>query len=232
MTVGVQDDIDTKFSSFIWRKEMKFEIIFYRSGKTAAMQQEAEKLFEPYGINISGASAASDPTELAQKLSVSLKRRKLIVIIGGVDGTSQSTEKIISEILQPKNNKKGADIRCISKKDCKAYYLISGSQMIMIMPDEAGIADNIGSDTGTLMKKHFGLEGEQVITHDISQVNKEISSDISITKRTPVVPSGSTAEGRNREKLNLLKILMIIMLAIGAAGLIAGTIMLFMMYNT
>ena len=207
---------------------MKFEIIFYRAGKTAVMQRDAEKLFEPYGIMLSGAAAASDPQELAQKLSAVLKRRKLIVIIGGIDGSGQSTEKTLAGILRPKDNKKSADIRCVSKDECTFYYLISGSQMIFVLPDKAGINEIIYSDTAKLMKEHFGLEGEVRQKKDISEVNKEIGRDISITKRTPIVPSGSTAEGRNNDKLKLLKILMIVLISTGAVGLIAAAVLFFL----
>ena len=100
--------------------------------------------------------------------------------------------------------------------------------MIFVLPDKAGINDIIYSDTAKLMKEHFGLEGEIRQEKDISEVNKEIGRDISITKRTPIVPSGSTAEGRNNDKLKLLKILMIVLISTGAVGLIAAAVLFFL----
>ena len=82
---------------------MKYEIIFYRSGKTAGLQLTIDKILNDAGFEIKNACAAADQKELGSCISAALKRSKLIIAVGQLNESDQSTEKLVSKLLVPMN---------------------------------------------------------------------------------------------------------------------------------
>lgn len=208
---------------------MNFEIIFYRSGKTAAIQQFCEKTFKSLDIDLTYAAAASDKEELGEMLSSSLKRSKLIITFGGIDGSAQSSEKILSKILKPKNKKDFDSLKVVSDKADNSFYIKSGGQVMLILPDDTDLLSDIKNDIINIIKKEFSIKSDYTENEpDLNKIDSEIETDISITKRTRIIPSGSTAEKRNDQKLRTLKIIMIVLICLGVTELAAAALIFFL----
>ncbi len=198
---------------------MNYEIIFYRSGQTAAMQQRLEQFLQPYGLSLSGASAAGEADELGKHLSSALKKSRLIITIGGLDDSAQSTEKLLARMLTPKS--KDTPLCCLLSQPGEGCYIKSGGQVILILPDRPDALEALNDRLAVLFKEAFQLEAEKTVRPDTDKIGEQISSDLSISKRSPVMPYGSTAEKRNSAILKTLKIALFILLAAGileAAG--------------
>ena len=206
---------------------MNFEIIFYRSGKTAVLQQELEKILIPFGGKLTAACAVSDNKELAEKMSLALKKRKLIIVTGRTDSSSESTEKLLSKILRPKDKKTAFAINTASTDGITLHYMVSGGQMILILPDLPESIATLEPRIRELITKYFNINAQIRKIDDISKVNEKIGQDRSITMRTPVIPRGSTAEKRNKNKLGTLKIIFIILISLGITELAAAVIIYF-----
>ena len=86
---------------------MKYEIIFYHSGKTAQIEKTVNSELESSELELSLSSAAVTPEELAEELKKSLKRTDLVFVVGGLDGGEQSTDNVLSIIL----SSNGSEVR-------------------------------------------------------------------------------------------------------------------------
>ncbi len=206
---------------------MNYEIIFYRSGQTAEIQQLTEKILEPLRFSITSACAASDKEELAGYLRTSLKKSRLIFAVGGIDDTMQSIEKLLTRILKPKGSKNSIDAQVITDKKSKAFYIKSAGQMIIILPDRTEDIENLKEQILRLAAKEFSLETDRTYSPDIEKIGNEINAAPSIIQRTRIFPYGSTAEKRNRSKLRTLKTIVIVLISLGILELAAAAALFF-----
>lgn len=206
---------------------MDFEIIFYRSKKTAAMQQEAENLMMPLNSELSEAVSVSEPDELAAQLLRALKHSRLVIITGDISGSASSAENILSRILSPSGQNKKIVKKTISENDHTISCLVSGKQMILLLPDSPEECGYIKDEAVKFISGHFDISAKPVQENDMNKVSNDIEGDISITKRTPILPQGSTAEKRNKSRLDLLKTIIIALIVLGVLELAAALILYF-----
>ena len=205
---------------------MKYEIIFYHSGKTAETERLLEKKLGRIDIERQATTAAMSPAELAGALKRSLSRSNAAVIIGGLDGSRHSTDSILSSVLSSKAGKLKSE-RLVDDEGNEAFLIRAGRQCIILFPDETEIIEEM-LDKRMLgeIKKFFDLTESDDDRLSIEYVTNELRSHLS-----GMSPAGSSyalmyAEKQRRE-LKLLKVLFLSLLAAGAA-LIITAIIIFM----
>ena len=204
---------------------MDYEIIFYHSGKTAETERLLERKLSRIGLERKASTAAMSPSELAQCLKRALSRSCAALIIGGLDGSRQSADSILSAVLAPNAGKLRSE-RLLDENGNEAFLIRSGRQCIILFPDETEIIEEM-LDKRMLseMKKFFDLTEDEDDGPSIDEVTKELRRHLS-----GMSPAGSSyalkyAEKQKRE-LKLLKILFISLACIGAALIAAAIISL------
>ena len=191
---------------------MNYEIIFYRSGKTGEIQLLTEKMLGNLNFEISGAGACADRNELSEMISHSLKRSKLIVIAGRDDGSKDNINNLIKKILKPKKPESDNKVREIARK---IYYLKSGNQMILILPDEPDVIEKAEAEIGKTVAEEFSQSYKAEKKPDIDLIGTKLTEKLEAPSKIRVMPYGSNAEKTNRNKLRLLKIIIITLLSVG-----------------
>ena len=208
---------------------MKYEIVFYRSGQTAGIQQLTEKILSDLDFTITNASAAGDPKELGSCVSSALKRNRLIIVAGCIDDSPQSTEKLVSGFLKPAGSKKESISMQLIKKDRdRAYYIKSGNQMILILPDSAESISALSEEIRKAAAMIFSIELKKQSEPDIKNIASSLDIKLADRSRIKVLPSGSNAEKSNERKLKKMKLIIIMLLILGALELGAAAALFFL----
>ncbi len=203
---------------------MNYELIFYRSGKTGEIQLLTEDMLGKINFQISGASACADKNELSETIARSLKRSRLIVIAGRDDGSKDNVRALITKILKPKAQKSENNIIGIGEK---LYYLKSGKQMILILPDQPELIEKSADEICKTVAGEFSQSYKAEKKPDIELIGSKLSEKLEAPSRIKVMPYGSNAEKTNEKKLRLLKIVMISLLSLGILEFAAAVILFF-----
>ncbi|MDR0914003.1 MAG: hypothetical protein LBM65_02390 [Oscillospiraceae bacterium] len=114
---------------------MKYDIIFYKSGKTGLCEKQIKKFFGAIGFAPDMFLCTVAPQEFADALVASLQTAYLAVIVGPL-GTQMPDclEDILSNMLA---NTQQAKPKKLKAKFCPDGYIITcGSQIILTLPDE------------------------------------------------------------------------------------------------
>lgn len=198
---------------------MNYDIIFYHSGKTAELEKILASSLEGMGLYQRGAAAAADPEELSDALSDVLKKRKLIIIIGGMDGGIQSTDCVLADVLSDKNGKKpeakpvGTDGRIMCSSD----------QTIVLLPDSGEDIRELLPELKEKLAKIYDLSDSSCRVPEIDNVTGELDEELSRQNRERVAPVGMTAEKRNRKQLDSIKLTIAVLLVLAALQLAAAS---------
>ena len=194
---------------------MNYDIIFYHSGKTAELERVLSMALEGMGLQQRGAEAAADPVELFDTLSGVLKKRKLIFIIGGMDGGIQSTDSVLSDVLTDKNGKKPA----AKPVGNDGRMLRSSDQTIILLPDYSEEIGKLMPELKEKLGEIYKLSDETVEPPEIEKVADELDNELSKSKRERVAAVGMTAEKRSRRQLDAIKAAIAVLLVLAAAQL-------------
>lgn len=197
---------------------MDYEIIFYHSGKTAELENVLSGGLGQ-GFRQKNACAAADPNELAGSLIKELKLCRMIVIIGGLDGGIQSTDRILGDVLSPKNER-DFDSRPLGKE---GRLLRSGEQTIILLPDSATEIRSLLPELKKQLCGIYKIKEEEDTVADIDKVTEELDKNLAGTKRVRVAPTGMTAEKRNSRRQSALKATIAVLLVLAAAQLAAAS---------
>ena len=174
---------------------------------------------------ISEAVSVLEPDEFAAQLLRALKRCQLVIITGDISGSASSADKILSRILSPSGQNKKIVRKTISENAHSVSCLISGKQMILLLPDSPEECTYIKDEAVKFISGHFGISAKPVRENDMNKVSSDIEGDISITKRTPILPQGSTAEKRNKSRLAFLKAVIVVLIVLGVLELASALIL-------
>ncbi len=198
---------------------MNYEIIFYHSGKTAELEKILADALEGLGLKQGGGYAAADPEELAAILSGVLKKRRLIFIIGGLDGGCQSTDEILEKVLVPKEESALRDVVLGGE----GRLICCSKQTLVMLPDSATEVRGILQKLKEQLAGIYELEEEERPVAEIENVAEELDKELSSSRRERVTPTGMTAEKRNRSQLAALKATIAVLLVLAAAQLAAAS---------
>ena len=210
---------------------MKYEIIFYRSGKTAGLQLTIDKILNDAGFEIKNACAAADQKELGSCISAALKRSKLIIAVGQLNESDQSTEKLVSKLLVPKGSTtEKPQLKPVSEKSMDSFYIKSKGQAVIILPDDDEIINRLAQPLKKLVAKEFSTEITSRNNPAMTEIGEQLEKKLSGSARIKVLPKGSNAEDKNRKKLSTLRLIMIILLSLGVLE-ITGAVLLYIFFR-
>ncbi len=204
---------------------MKYEIIFYRSGKTAGLQNDLDSALSPASLELDNACAAISPKELSEELSAALKRTKLVFIIGGFDDSSESTDMILKKILRSRNGSIQTKSFFNGSSNCSAKTI--GQQTIILLSDDIVFTEEFRNKLSVFLAEQYDLNIRNESSVSTDDTVKELDREMSSINRVKVASKGSTAEKRNKKKLNALKICIFILLLLAAAQLSAAAYLYF-----
>ncbi len=158
---------------------MEYDIIFYHSGRTAEAERLLEKQFGERKMTRRASAAAMTPEELAHRLQKSLKHSDMAVIIGGLDGGSQSTDSILSSILSARAGSLHSE-KLTDEEEHTAYVIHAGFQSILVFPDDTEVIEAM-LDKRLLedLSRRYSLQREEpdrpVLDHVTGQLQQELS---------------------------------------------------------
>lgn len=199
---------------------MKFEIIFYHSGKTSEIEHLISEGLEAVGLTLKNACAATTPEELSEKLSDSLKRTELVMIVGGMESGSQSTEAVLSKVLKPTGGKQIKEYDIKTEDHVAAKLKQSGRQTIVVIPDDPDDCQALIPSLRKKLAEIYSLRETLPDQPETDKIYEELDRQLSSVKRVRVENStGMTAEKRNQHTLKSLKITIAILLVLAAVQL-------------
>jgi len=183
---------------------MEYEIIFYHAGKTAETERLLYKTLTPLSLNRRQSTAATDPSSLAQALKSALMYSDIVVIIGGLDGGSQSTDSILSDILS--SGEQAPECRkLVDEDDHIAYYLTAGDQCILLFPDETEVIDSmLQKRLKEELKKKFSLTEQQEYQPDMAALAEELKKELSQQGRERRFFGAELSDRQRRQMRGLL----------------------------
>lgn len=164
---------------------MNYEIIFYHSGKTAEAEQLLDLRLSRLGLERSDSSAATEPAELPAMLQQSLCRAELIFTVGGLDGSKNSTEELLSQALSSVSGKISSQ-KLIDEYDNPAYLISSGRQMIIVLPDDTAVIETmLEKKLLSELEAFYSLKSRKDERPPIEQITKELDRQLASMPRRP-----------------------------------------------
>ena len=193
---------------------MKYDIIFYHSGKTAEAERLLERRLLPLGCERERTAAAITPQELGRLLGASVKSSRLVFIIGGLDGGKQSTDSVLSVILSSKDGQIRAEIR-------------SREQTIVVFQDDPEIIEfMLENRVLDELKEVYSISGEESGLPSFESVAGELRTQLSGMKMSRPAPLNEAVK-REEKALKIMKAAIIALIAVGASLIAAAVILSF-----
>lgn len=161
---------------------MDYELIYYTAGRTAETERILDKKLSTLGLSHSAGAAATNKSELADALAKSLKKSRLIFVIGGLNNGYDSTDKVLSKILV------SDDVNVFSKRidgeNTSGYIIRAKTQTIVVLPDNPeetefmlnnGVISDLAETYSLIIPDMESVDIEGVITRldeELSGVNR------------------------------------------------------------
>ncbi len=211
---------------------MKYEMIFYHSGKTAEIERTVQSKLEKLGLELSCSSAAVEPKELAEELSKSLGKADIVFVTGGLDGGVQSTDNVLSAVLSSNGSVMKSN-KLVDDEGNIVYLIKCRKQTIVVFPDDTDIISKM-FDAKLLseLKKTYSLKEEKSDIPTMDKITKELDTQLAGMNRVRTsVHSESIADKKRTEdikKLKILKIAIIVLFSLGLIGIAAAFVLFFL----
>ena len=204
---------------------MKYDIIFYHSGKTAEAERLLERRLLPLGCERERTAAAITPQELGRLLGASVKSSRLVFIIGGLDGGKQSTDSVLSVILSSKDGQIRAE-KLVDDNDGLCYLIRSREQTIVVFQDDPEIIEfMLENRVLDELKEVYSISGEESGLPSFESVAGELRTQLSGMKMSRPAPLNEAVK-REEKALKIMRAAIIALIAVGAS-LIAAAVILF-----
>ncbi len=199
---------------------LNYEIIFYHSCKTAEIEKLISSKLSMIEMNLSQSFAATEPTELAQFLEQSLNRVDSVIIIGGLDGGKQSTDKVLSTVLSGKGSKMDSK-KIVDDNENVGYIIKCREQSIIVLPDETNVI-GIMLDKRIIseLSETYKLKKQENKTPPIESIAGELDRQLSSIKRSPV--TGIKIEEQPKKGLKAMKVGIITLGVLGLLQLLSA----------
>lgn len=200
---------------------MNYELIYYTAGRTAEVERVLDKTLSPMGLSHLSGEAATTVSELTDALSKSLKKSRLIFVIGGLNNGYDSTDKILSKILV--TNDTNVFSKRIDSEKSSGYIIRAIGQTIVILPDEpdevtkilkAGIVSDLSST--------YSLKVPEENNTDIEDVMQNLDESLSGVQRTRLISAPPKPKLYKRSRKT--KILIGILFALGIVLAVSAVI--------
>ncbi len=209
---------------------MKYEIIFYHSGKTAEIEKTADSRLKSIGLESAVSTAAVSPKELADELSASLKRVNIVLIIGGIDGGVQSTENVLSTVLS--SDASSIKSHKLIDNDGNIVYLIKcQNQTIAVFPDDTAIIDKmLEAKIISELKKIYSLKQEKSDKPSMEKITGELNEQLSKSNRVRTsisIGNNEPQKPKTDKTLSAMRIAVISLIVLGCGFFAASGILLF-----
>lgn len=207
---------------------MNYEVLFYHSGRTAEIERLLEKKLGSTGLVRRASSAATEPEELPAQLSESLRASGIVFIIGGMDGSRYSTEKILSAVLKSSGGGITSD-RLIDEEENTGYILRAEKQMIVLLPDNTQAVENM-LDYHIIeeLKKAYSLTSEEEKKPEIGEIAQRLDGQLSEMKNTRTgifSPKPTVSSPKQPDRLSMIAIILA-----AAAVIQGGAALLFLLF--
>lgn len=200
---------------------LDYEIIFYHSGRTAEIEKAINQRFEKTGMNMSQSAAAVSPAELADMLSESLDRSEMVIIVGGLDGGSQSTENVLSAVLST-NGSKMKSKKIVDESGNVSYMIRCLEQTILVFPDETEIITSmLDAKIISELAEIYKLKPVQKNTPSIDEIASELDRQLAGISRTRTNISADSNKVPKKSFIGL-KISIAVLTALAALQLAAA----------
>ncbi len=208
-------------------EKMNYEIIFYHSGKTAETERLIEKKMGGFKLERSKTTAATDPEELVSNLNNALKRTELIFICGGLDGSRQSTDSVLSAVLSAGSGKLISE-KLIDDKDNIAYIIRAERQLIIAVPDDpeviSGMSDKRIRDE---LQAIYSLEPDEDEKPSIDEITQKLDEQLKAASSSRIQPINKVALQQEQEQKKLL--FASVILGVASAALAISAILLYVL---
>ncbi|MGN0537258.1 MAG: hypothetical protein ACI4M3_04715 [Acutalibacteraceae bacterium] len=212
---------------------MDYEIIFYHAGMTAENENALTKALAVLPMVQTGACAATTPKDLAKELSNSLSRVKSVFIIGGLDGGTQSTERILSKILSGKKSDLTSNKIELPNVSEKGYFIRCMDQTIVVLPDNSQVIERmIANPVLSELEKVYSLKRkEQDEYPNIREISNKLDTQLSDAARTRVTtPKVAVLAEEIQERSRGAKLAISILLFFAGAEFLAAVILYLIFY--
>ena len=206
---------------------MNYEIIFYHSGRTAETECLLEKRLNRFKLERSKTTAATDPEELVSNLNNALKRTELIFICGGLDGSRQSTDSVLSAVLSAGSGKLISE-KLIDEKGNIAYIIRAERQLIIAVPDDpeviSGMSDKRIRDE---LQAIYSLEPDEDEKPSIDEITQKLDEQLKAASSSRIQPINKVALQQEQEQKKLL--FASVILGVASAALAISAILLYVL---
>lgn len=180
---------------------MNYEIIFYHAGKTAATEQLLQEFLDSRGGQHSGTAAATEPSDVPALLQTALTRSELIFIIGGLDGSRQSTDSLLSSALSAASGSVRSE-KLLDDSGNTAYLLRCEHQTIVLLPDDVEVIRHMFErKLLSEFKSIYSLRTAENTKPSIEQVTRELEEQLSAMPRKTVgmvAPVSFSSQSRSK----------------------------------
>lgn len=204
---------------------MKYEIIFYHSGKTAEIERTAAHRLEKIGLELSASAAAVNPEELAAELDKALKKTNIVFVVGGLDGGVQSTENVLSAVLSSNGSTMKSN-KLVDDDENTVYLLKCRKQTIAVFPDDTDVIGKmLDAKIVSELKKTYSLKEEKNDVPSIEKIANDLNTNLAgISRvRTSINIGGEPPKNTEGKKtLKTLKTAVIVLLSVGAVQFAAA----------
>lgn len=199
---------------------LDYEIIFYHSGRTAEIEKAINQRLEKTGMNMSQSAAAVSPAELADMLSTSLDRSEAVIIVGGLDGGSQSTENVLSAVLSTNGSKMKSN-KIVDDSGNTAYMIRCLEQTILVFPDETDVITSmLDAKIISELAGIYKLKPVQENTPSIDEIANELDRQLAGISRTRT--NITSDDHPSKKSFTGLKIAIAVLMALAAIQLAAA----------
>ncbi|MGN0470398.1 MAG: hypothetical protein ACI4GV_05750 [Acutalibacteraceae bacterium] len=206
---------------------MDYEIIFYHSGRTAEIEKAINQRLEKTGMNMSQSAAAVSPAELADMLGSSLGRSEAVIIVGGLDGGSQSTENVLSAVLSTNGSKMKSN-KIVDESGNIAYMIRCLEQTILVFPDETDVITSmLDAKIISELTEIYKLKPVQKKSPSIDEIASELDRQLAGLSRTRTNISADSNKSLKKSFIGL-KIAIAVLTALAALQLAAAGCIYFM----
>ncbi len=212
---------------------LDYEIIFYHAGMTAENENTLTKTLAVLPMVQTGACAATTPKELAKELSKALSRVKSVFIIGGLDGSMQSTERILSKVLSGRKSDLTSNKIELPQIDENGYFIRCMDQTIVVLPDNAQWIKRMIADVVLVeLEKVYELKRKSEDKRpDIEQISDQLDTQLADVARMRVnTPKVTVLAEEVQERSRGAKLAMSILLFLAGAEFLAAVILYLVFY--
>lgn len=203
---------------------MDYELIYYTAGRTAEVERVLDKSLSQMGLSHSAGEAATTTSELANALAKSLKKSRLIFVIGGLNNGYDSTDKVLSKILV--TNDSNVFSKRVDGDEGSGYIIRAMGQTIVILPDEPDKAASILKN-GIIsdLAATYSLRLPEEETTNVDDIMQNLDESLSGVQRTRLIsaPPKPKLYKRSRKAKAIIGILIAlgIVLSLSAAAIAA-----------